>query len=482
MSLPDLLSDTVGDESVVAEVPLGGDDRLVVTQTRTLVYRGDGLLSDESVTEYAHDVERIALSTGRRKTKLTLSYGLDGDETIAVPTNRIDDVLHPILAGVLSARGVTDAGESVLRTFRFSELTLVVTSDRLVKHVGSSVWDEEFEEFAYADLTALDFEEGTVATAVVLAHDGRSERFKAPNESARAVRETLVDAVCTYHDVESLAEFRHTIDDADDAAADEDTSAQSRTDFGAGPDPLSASPVADAEAEQTDPLAGDTPADSSMELSSDTLGSTETTDSKATETTDATTTGTTDATAAETTDSVATTPTDTKAAAGSETTDAGTADSGGTDAGSTDTGATDSGPTGPEATDPAAEADPLAADDVAGEGIEADTSPSARTATSTQQPTESTATDDPRSATSDDPTPAADVSPASGDGSDRQLEATATETDAFDASPFESAGIEDADLATEVAALRRTVEAQSERLDRQSALIKQLIEELRRGR
>ncbi|OYR77833.1 hypothetical protein DJ71_17695, partial [Halorubrum sp. E3] len=194
MSLPELLAGTVGDEEVVAEVPLGGADRLAVTPTRTLVYRGDGLLSDESVSEYSHDVERIAVSTGRRKAKLTLGYGLDGDETISVPAKRADDVLHPILAGVLSATGVTDPRASVVRPFRFSELTLVVTSNRLVKHVGSAVWDEEFEEFAYDDITDLDFEEGTVATAVVLTHGGRSERFKAPNESARAVRETLVDA------------------------------------------------------------------------------------------------------------------------------------------------------------------------------------------------------------------------------------------------------------------------------------------------
>ncbi|MFC7322956.1 hypothetical protein ACFQMF_00005, partial [Halorubrum rutilum] len=246
MSLPDLLAETVGDEDVVAEVSLGGADRLAVTPTRTLVYRGDGLLSDETVAEYSHDVERIAVSTGRRKAKLTLGYGLDGDETLSLPADRADEALHPILAGVLSATGVTDPGESVLRTFRFSELTLVVTSDRLVKHVGAAVWDEEFEEFPYADLTGLDFEEGTVATAVVLAHGGRSERFKAPNESARAVRETLVDAVCDYHDADSLEEFRVAV--ADDES-DEDAGADETTDFGEGPDPLSASPAADAEAE-----------------------------------------------------------------------------------------------------------------------------------------------------------------------------------------------------------------------------------------
>ncbi|MFC5279147.1 hypothetical protein ACFPM1_10330 [Halorubrum rubrum] len=248
MSLPELLSGAAGDEEVVARVPLGGDDLLAVTPTRTLVYRADGLLSDETVEEYPHDAERIAVSTGRRKSKVVFGYGLDGEETLAVPSKRLDDVVHPVLAGVLSARGVTDAGESVERTFRFSELTLVVTDSRLVKHVGSAVWDEEFEEFPYADLTDLDFEEGTVATAVVLTHDGRSERFKAPNESARAVKESLVDAVCAFHGVGSLEELRVTV--ADDVDEDEGTATSTgTTDFGEGPDPLSASPAADAEIE-----------------------------------------------------------------------------------------------------------------------------------------------------------------------------------------------------------------------------------------
>ncbi|MFO8114314.1 MAG: hypothetical protein R6U01_02970 [Halorubrum sp.] len=412
MSLPDLLAETVGDESVAAEVSLGGDDRLAVTPTRTLVYRGDGLLSDESVTEYSHDVERISVSTGRRKAKLTLGYGLDGDETISLPASRADEVLHPVLAGVLSATGVTDPGESVLRTFRFSELTLVVTSDRLVKHVGSAVWDEEFEEFSYADLADLDFEEGTVATAVVLAHGGRSERFKAPNESARALRETLVDAVCAYHDVDSLEEFRVTVAADDEGDADTDGT----TDFGEGPDPLSASPVADAEAD------------------------------------------------AEGRDGVA-------------------------DEGDTPLSADDAG-----GADPTDEADPLGAAEPARPAADADGAVAGRSSGS--DPLTERPVDD--SAVGVDSPPATDVasdtagepggptgraaSAGVGEPAARDEAAAQTDDDAFDGSPFESAGVEGEDLATEVAELRHTVEQQSERLDRQSTLIEQLIEELRRGR
>ena len=419
MSLPELLAGTVGDESVVADVTLGGDDRLAVTPTRTLVYRGDGLLSDESVAEYPHDVERIAVSTGRRKAKLTLGYGLDGDETISVPAKRIDDVLHPVLAGVLSARSVTDPGESVVRTFRFSELTLVVTSERLVKHVGSAVWDEEFEEFAYADITDLDFEEGTVATAVVLTHGGRSERFKAPNESARAVRETLIDAVCAYHDVDSLEEFRLTVADDEEADATAGGGA-STTDFGEGPDPLSASPVADAEAEAA---AG----------AEDALGADDAF-------------GTDDAPEPETA------------------TDAEPSDASGDAPDQIDAPTTGSA---------SSSADPLVEDDPADQGTDADPLAADHPA----DDPDSTAGADPLADDSlADDSPADASRPADADAADPP------EADAFDGSPFESAGVEGEDLATEVAELRHTVEQQSERLDRQSALIEQLIEELRRGR
>lgn len=363
--LPSMLADALDGEDAVARVDLGGEDALAVTPTRTLVYRADGLLSDESVTEYPHDVERIDVSEGRRKAKIQLEYGLDGDETITVPSKRLDDALHPILAGVLSAAGVTDPGESVLRTFRFSELTLIVTSHRLVKHVGSAVWDEEYEEFHYDDVTDLDFEEGTVATSVVLTHGGRQERFKAPNEAERAVREALTDAVCGYHDVNSPAELRAKREAAAEEDRDGDRETASTTDFGDGPDPLSASPAAADE-------------------------------------------------------------------------NAGTEGNGRT-------------------ADPAPSADP-------GEAA-----------------TEASAGADPLAAESAG-TVASDTGTSAGAGT---ADATATEADrddGFGESGFEPAGVEEDALADEVAALRETVETQSERLDRQAELIEQLIEELRRGR
>ena len=238
MSLPELLDSALDGEPSVAEVQLGGEDVLVVTPSRTVVYRADGLLSDESTESYPHNAERLTLSVGRRKAKLTLEYGLDGSETLAFPAKRVEQALHPILAGVISAAGITEAGETVHKTFRFSDLTLIVTSKRVIKHIGSAVWDTDFEAFEYSGLTDVDFEEGSVATSIVLTHNGRQNRFKTPNSDARAVREATVEAVCEFHGVTSIEELREAMASQEDAEGE----AVDRLDFGDGPDPLSAEP------------------------------------------------------------------------------------------------------------------------------------------------------------------------------------------------------------------------------------------------
>jgi len=238
MSLPELLESELDGEPSVAQVQLGGEDVLVVTPSQTVVYRAEGLLSDESVETYPHDAEQLTVSVGRRKAKLSLDYGLDGTRTLAFPAKHVEKVLHPILAGVISAAGITEAGETVHKTFRFSDLTLIVTSNRVIKHIGSAVWDTDFEEYEYSGLTDVDFEEGSVATSVVLTHNGRQNRFKTPNSDARAVREAIVEAVCEFHDVNSIEELRQAMSEQDSG----DDEPVDRLDFGDGPDPLSAEP------------------------------------------------------------------------------------------------------------------------------------------------------------------------------------------------------------------------------------------------
>ena len=229
MDVPPLVSEQLDGESVRTRVDLGGEDAVFVTPSRTLVYRAEGLLSDESVSAYPHDVERIAVGSGRRKTTIELTY-VDTAGKFTVPGDRTDDVLAPLLEGVLAATDITEAGEAVRQAYRFSELTLVVTDARLLKHVGNAVWDDDYEAFPFADVTGLDTEEGNVATGLVLQVDGRPQRVKLPSEEADSVVHTVESALCSYHDVESVADLGS--EDDRDADADESTDSDGFGDAG----------------------------------------------------------------------------------------------------------------------------------------------------------------------------------------------------------------------------------------------------------
>lgn len=237
MDVPELVADALGDEAVAAHVPLKGEDALFVTRTRTLHYRSEGLISDESVDEYPHDAERVEVSESRRKASIELDYGTGGAASFSVPANRLDEALHPVLAGVLNAAGVTQPGETVKRTYRFSELTLVVTSDRLVKHIGAAVWDQEYEEVPYEGVTDLAIEEGNVSSQLVLHTPDRTERIKAPNEAFREVQETISDALFAYYDVDSMEAFQQLMATEEEEPAD---AAGGDVSFGEGVEPIQA--------------------------------------------------------------------------------------------------------------------------------------------------------------------------------------------------------------------------------------------------
>lgn len=220
MTLPELVRERLGDEEAVERVALGGDDEVVVTPTRTLVYRSEGLLSGESVEEYSLTAERISVSEGRRKSTIRLEHGLEGDGEFTVPSSRVDDVLRPVLAGVLTTAGVTDADEPVRELYRLGELSVIVTDERVIKHIGNTVWDEEFEEFAFEDVTALETERGDVSSQIIIEVDGRPDRIKTPSEDARAIREHIERRLLDYHDVADYAAFRELVAPDEDEETD----------------------------------------------------------------------------------------------------------------------------------------------------------------------------------------------------------------------------------------------------------------------
>ncbi|ELZ22245.1 hypothetical protein C475_17073 [Halosimplex carlsbadense 2-9-1] len=235
MDIPDLVKGALDGEEIQAGVSLGDEDAVCLTPTRTLVYRGEGLLSDEAVEEYSHDIEQLAVSEGRRKTKFTMQY-IDGTQSFTVPANRGDKVLELFLEGVLKLAGVIDARESLAGVYRFSELTLIIAEGRLIKHIGSQVWSEDYEVYAYDDVTGLEFERASVATSIALSVGGRPQRVKVPNDKAPVVRQTLEEALFGYYDVANVDELNRVVGPETDAGGVDPADEAGGDDFAFGDD------------------------------------------------------------------------------------------------------------------------------------------------------------------------------------------------------------------------------------------------------
>ena len=238
MDIPDLVQRALDGEEIQAGVSLGDEDAVCLTPTRTLVYRGEGLLSDEQISEYAHDIEQLTVSEGRRKTKFTLQY-IDGTDSFTVPANRGEKVLELFLEGVLRIEEVIESRESILGVYRFSELTVIIAEGRLIKHIGEPVWNEDYEVYDFEDVTGLDFERASVATSISLSVDGRPQRIKVPNDTAPVVRQTLEKALFEYYDVASLEELNRVVDDStggDAGEVDTAETADETDDFAFGDD------------------------------------------------------------------------------------------------------------------------------------------------------------------------------------------------------------------------------------------------------
>jgi hypothetical protein len=205
--LPERLVEAVGDATAIELIDIGGGDIVAVTRAATYCYRSEGLLSDETVDRFGHDIERMSTDAGRRKTTVRFET-IDGERSLTVPGRVADEVIEAVLKGVLRTTGVVSDDETIQSLFRFSELTLVVTDHQLLKHVGGAVWNDDYEAFDYGELTDLNFEEGSVATQVIIEVGGRRQRVKVPNEHAGRVRQEVQSGVFEYHDVSSLGGLR----------------------------------------------------------------------------------------------------------------------------------------------------------------------------------------------------------------------------------------------------------------------------------
>lgn len=206
MELPALVERHLGDTVPETVLTLGDDDLAVFTSDELLLYRAESLLRDATLSQYPTTATSLGVKAGRRKTTVILGYATE-QRQFTVRNSRADAVVEQLLGKMLRTTGSIDKDESVAGVYRFSDLTVVVTEARLLKQIGTNIWEGEYDEFRFEHVERVTFEQGQVATQVVLSVGGRSERIKVPSEEAPRLRQTLTEAVLSFHDADSLVEF-----------------------------------------------------------------------------------------------------------------------------------------------------------------------------------------------------------------------------------------------------------------------------------
>ena len=206
MDLPALVERVIDDEPPETVLALGEDDLAVFTSDELLFYRGESLLRDAELSRYPTNAVGLRVQPGRRKSTIVIDYQTE-QRQFTVQNSHADRVVERLLAGILTTTGVIDGDESLGGVYRFSDLTVVVTETKLLKQIGTDIWGGEYDAFPFEQVDALSFERGRIATQVVLSVDGRSERIKAPHEEAPHLRQTLTDALLSFHGDESLEAF-----------------------------------------------------------------------------------------------------------------------------------------------------------------------------------------------------------------------------------------------------------------------------------
>jgi hypothetical protein len=88
-------------------------------------------------------------------------------------------------------------------------------------------------------------EEGNVSSQIIIEIDGRPQRIKTPSDRTREVRVRIEQALLSYHDVGSYAEFEQAVAPDEEPESDPDRNVSFAEDdevFGSGVDPLDANP------------------------------------------------------------------------------------------------------------------------------------------------------------------------------------------------------------------------------------------------
>ena len=217
MELPDVISDMVlDDEIILSRTLISNSVEMIVTSTRLFLYRGTSLINTESFEEYKLNVDRISISPDRKKAQITLDYGSNRTIEFQAYRKYLDMIYEPLIRGVIHANNILQQGESIKKIYRKGELTVVLTNMKILKHIGTSLWDLDFENFNLETISRIYVAEGGSSSEVIIESNNRLHRIKTTTSVAQSLCDSSIIELISFHNFPTYLEFKKSLHSSSD--------------------------------------------------------------------------------------------------------------------------------------------------------------------------------------------------------------------------------------------------------------------------
>lgn len=210
MELPDVISDLIlDDETILSRTLISNGVELIVTSTRLFLYRGVGLINTESFEEYKLNVDRISISLDRKKAQIILDYGINRP-SVEFQAHRkyLDMIYDPLIRGAIHANNTLQQRESIKKICRKGELTIVLTNMKILKHIGTSLWDIDFESFDLETISKIYVDAGGISSELIIESNNRLHRIKTTANIAQSLCDSSINELISFHNFPTYSEFQ----------------------------------------------------------------------------------------------------------------------------------------------------------------------------------------------------------------------------------------------------------------------------------
>jgi hypothetical protein len=117
-------------------------------------------------------------------------------------------IYDPLIRGAIHAKNTLQQGESIKKICRKGELTIVLTNMKILKHIGTSLWDIDFESFDLETISKIYVDAGGISSELIIESNNRLHRIKTTANIAQSLCDSSINELISFHNFPTYSEFQ----------------------------------------------------------------------------------------------------------------------------------------------------------------------------------------------------------------------------------------------------------------------------------